>query len=580
MTGCYGVLVWKPVPPEDQEAARADAVANEKTVYTKGGDKKAKARIVVLGYQHPDLASSAFKSSAPVQSHLMRNLSLCLVAQRGWILEGLDMSTAFLQTGEETVEGRELWTSGVPELREALGVGDRVLRLLRNVYGNADAPRGLWTDADKTLSRLGGHRVVGDASFWVWTQPNPSPRNEADSLSVIGFVGMHVDDANRAGDLENPLWREIREKIDKSYKWGTVKSQSYRHTGVDLDVQESGRDRWVQLDQTFYAEGLQDIAIDHQRLRGDPNQKLTPAEMAACRASLGALQWLATQTQVQICGRVNLLLTELTVHQTIEVARELNALIKEVRNNPVVLKLWRLPEVAHWQDFTVVTLADQAHGNRPEGGFTGDLMTFLGGPQHRRGEVGKLNLVAWRTWRLRRKAVSTNDGEIQSMLEGEDANYRTRYLWCQLNGCCAITEGDMLSNANRMVRFLPGIIGTDSKGGYDAINKSEAPLLGLSNIRSAIQGFQLREQLGESGGKLIWLSGDWNLSDALTKKSAEARRGLVQYFKNWLWKLSFDPSFIQSEKKAKRLKQSVTEQMREFQSLIPCFSQEDFGLMQ
>ena len=194
------------------------------------------------------------------------------------------------------------------------------------------------------------------------------------------------------------------------------------------------------------------------------------------------------------------MLTELTVYQTVEVARELNGLIKEARNNPVVLKLWKLPEVAHWQDFTVVTLADQAHGNRLEGGSTGGLTTILGGPQHRRGQVGRLNLVAWRTWRLRRKAVSTNDSEIQSMLEGEDANYRTRYLWCQFNGCCAMIEGDMLDNANRMVRYLPGIVGTDSKGGYDAINKNEGPLLGLSNIRSAIQGFQLREQLGESCG--------------------------------------------------------------------------------
>ena len=574
------ILVWKPVPPEDREAARQDAATNEKTVYTKAGDKKAKARIVVLGYQHPDLTSATFKSSAPVQSHLMRNLSLCLVAQRGWTLEGLDMSTAFLQTGSETVEGRELWTSGVPELREALSVGDKeVLRLLRNVYGNADAPRGLWADVDKTLSRLGGHRVVGDASFWVWTQPNPSPRNEADSHTVIGFVGMHVDDANRAGDLDNPSWLAVREQIDKSYKWGTVKSQTYRHTGVDLDVQEAGAERWVQLDQTFYAEALQDLSMNTERLRGDPKEKLTPSEMAACRASLGALQWLATQTQVQICGRVNLLLTELTVYQTVEVARELNGLIKEVRNNPVVLKLWRLPEAAHWQDFTVVTLADQAHGNRPEGGSTGGLMTFLGGPQHRRGQVGRLNLVAWRTWRLRRKAVSTNDGEIQSMLEGEDANYRTRYLWCQLNGCCAMVEGDMLDTANRMVRYLPGIVGTDSKGGYDAINKNEGPLLGLSNIRSPIQGFQLREQLGESHGKLIWLSGDWNLSDALTKKSMEARRGLQQYLKNWLWKLSFDPNFIQSEKKAKKLKQTATDQMKEFQALIPCIGQENFGLM-
>ena len=69
--------------------------------------------------------------------------------------------------------------------------------------------------------------------------------------------------------------------------------------------------------------------------------------MAACRASLGALQWVATQTQLQICARFNLLLTELTVHKTLGVAKEINDLVKEVRKDPVTLKLWKLPEVKH-----------------------------------------------------------------------------------------------------------------------------------------------------------------------------------------------------------------------------------------
>jgi len=108
---------------------------------------------------------------------LTRNLSLCAVAQRGWQLESLDMHTAFLQTGGEDMESKELWTTGAPELKKALNAsGDEMLRLLKNVYGNAEAPRGLWQDVDKTFQRLGGHRLLGDSSFWIWTEPNESPR--------------------------------------------------------------------------------------------------------------------------------------------------------------------------------------------------------------------------------------------------------------------------------------------------------------------------------------------------------------------------------------------------------------------
>ena len=71
----------------------------------------------------------------------MRNLSLYLVAQRDWILEGLDMKTAFLQTGTEEMEKQQIYTTGVPELRKALGSSeDEILKLLKNlrhlvVYG-------------------------------------------------------------------------------------------------------------------------------------------------------------------------------------------------------------------------------------------------------------------------------------------------------------------------------------------------------------------------------------------------------------------------------------------------------------
>lgn len=71
-------------------------------------------------------------------------------------------------------------------------------------------------------------------------------------------------------------------------------------------------------------------------------------------------------------------------------------------------------------------------------------------------------MVAWKTWKLRRKAISTNDGEIQAVLKGEEMDFRTRFLWAQLNGCCSMDENDMLNQANKMIHFIPGVLGTDS----------------------------------------------------------------------------------------------------------------------
>ena len=40
---------------------------------------------------------------------------------------------------------------------------------------------------------------------------------------------------------------------------------------------------------------------------------------------------------------------------------------------------------------------------------------------------------------------------------------------------------------------VKGILCTDSRGGYDAIEVNESPLLGLSNMRAALQAFQLKD---------------------------------------------------------------------------------------
>ena len=135
------VLTWKLVPPEDQTTALEDSKNNPETLHTRDGLRKAKARIVLLGYEHPELGSSEFKTSSPVQSMLARNALYQIVCQHDWSLEGLDLATAFLQTNPTDADA-QLWTSGVAELREALQVGpEGIMKIMRNIYGSTTAPK-------------------------------------------------------------------------------------------------------------------------------------------------------------------------------------------------------------------------------------------------------------------------------------------------------------------------------------------------------------------------------------------------------------------------------------------------------
>ena len=122
---CRWVLTWKHTPAESlQEAQQELREKPESTTLTKDASKKAKARIVLLGFEHPDLLSEDYKTASPVQSVLTRNLSYQLVMQNDWDIEGIDMSTAFLQT-LPSEEAKRLWTTGVSELRQALNIPEK-----------------------------------------------------------------------------------------------------------------------------------------------------------------------------------------------------------------------------------------------------------------------------------------------------------------------------------------------------------------------------------------------------------------------------------------------------------------------
>ena len=104
------VLTWKLTPPENLSTAREEEKSSPTTTtYTKEGDRKAKARIVLLGYEHPDLLRPEFRTASPVCSTLGRNLLYTLTCVYDWEMQGLDLAPAFLQT-QPTAADQDLWT--------------------------------------------------------------------------------------------------------------------------------------------------------------------------------------------------------------------------------------------------------------------------------------------------------------------------------------------------------------------------------------------------------------------------------------------------------------------------------------
>ena len=129
----------------------------------------------------------------------------------------------------------------------------------------------------------------------------PCHRRDGWTRGRLPPLGRHITSAE---------WLEVKKAVDGAYKWGMVKSGNYRHAGRDIATVPDVEGRFkIIVDQSYYIDGLQDVDMGPERLHGD--DVLTKAEVAACRGALGALQWLAVQSQPQLAAGCNLPLTEL-----------------------------------------------------------------------------------------------------------------------------------------------------------------------------------------------------------------------------------------------------------------------------
>ena len=124
---CRWLLTWKGASGDEQPGELAM------------NGKRAKARLVVIGFEDPDICS--IKNDSPTLSKDGRQMVLQQVSSHRWPLISFDVSTAFLHGKGD---GRNLGIHPPPEIREALSMTDHdQCALTGGAYGRIDAPY-LW----------------------------------------------------------------------------------------------------------------------------------------------------------------------------------------------------------------------------------------------------------------------------------------------------------------------------------------------------------------------------------------------------------------------------------------------------
>ena len=145
--------------------------------------RKAKARLVVRGYQDPELDQVSTES--PALSRDARMLLLQVISSSGWTVQNFDITTAFLRGKSD---GRQLAMEPVAELKQLLNLsGDEVLLLEGNAYGRVDAPLLFYTEFRRQLEKVGFEAHPLDNCLFLL-------RNKKNPEVLDGVLGTHVDD--------------------------------------------------------------------------------------------------------------------------------------------------------------------------------------------------------------------------------------------------------------------------------------------------------------------------------------------------------------------------------------------------
>ena len=242
------VLTWKPVEDE----------------LGKNNGKKAKARLVVLGFQDPNLTE--VQRDAPTLTKEGRNTILQMISSFQWELSSFDIKTAFLRG--KTAENNPLPMEPPPELRKKLQLQDnQVCQLVGNAYGRVDAPLLFFKELRKQLQEL-QFKVHPLEPCIYYLESNQNGQRK-----IYGVLGTHVDDGLCGGDSWfHKQIGELREKLP----YGSFKTRKFTFTGIQL---EQLPDFGIKATQGEYIKAISAIDVGKSR-REVPEAPVTDSEMA------------------------------------------------------------------------------------------------------------------------------------------------------------------------------------------------------------------------------------------------------------------------------------------------------------
>ena len=436
-----------------------------------------KARIVIVGYEDPDITSLV--SSSPTMSRRTRQLVFQQAALRSWRTLKADVKSAFLQTAP-TQLSRAVFARPVPELAKAMNLKEgQTIQLAKAAYGLINAPAEWHRDINRTLTSLGFNQLRTEPCCWKYVRyENGVPR-------LLGVVCAHVDDFIITGCEQDPEWVAAVSGFHSKYRFSPWECVNYNHCGVAV---REGNSEFI-LDQSTYCSQIEEIKFEAR----NEDDLATKDEITQLRGVLGAVQWRAYSTAPQLLVQLSMLQSMIS-KATVKTLKLANKLVREAFHNRFQhIRITGLDGLDP-EEVNFVAWSDAAVGNRPDFGSTGGYLVCATTPAMLKGEAAPVTPVSWRSGRLQRVARSSLAAETQAASEAEEELMMVRLQWCEMLGY----EVD-LKRPGKDIQKVPAALVTDAKSLYDVLIKEDlnTTAAGLKEKYSALELLSLSERLRE-----------------------------------------------------------------------------------
>ena len=200
------------------------------------GTPRAKARLVVRGFNDVDALNGNLDTASPTTSRLSRSILLTVSSCLRWKAWAADVSTAFLQG---LPQERQLWLRLPAEALRILGAPPETRMYLKKpVYGQLDAPRRWYLEALRRLEGLGWKRHQLDPCLFMLF--DDSNITDGDTPKLVGLLIIHVDDILAAGDETSAVYADVEKRLKEVFNFRTweADTQTLEYCGVKFGAAE------------------------------------------------------------------------------------------------------------------------------------------------------------------------------------------------------------------------------------------------------------------------------------------------------------------------------------------------------